>query len=76
MSERLFNSQQSKYSEVLLAIDASTKNENDLCIICPEGCDVNKELSFIAFSRYERTHPNFVSAAGIEIFWTPNWPPL
>ena len=22
----------------------------------------------IAFSRYERTHPNFVSAAGIEIF--------
>ena len=26
------------------------------------------QFIFIAFSRYERTHPNFVSAAGIEIF--------
>ena len=26
------------------------------------------QVWIIAFSRYERTHPNFVSAAGIEIF--------
>ena len=31
----------------------------------------------IAFSRYERTHPNLVSQAReIEILWTANWPPL
>ena len=42
-----------------------------------ESAVIATQRTLIAFSRYERTHPNLVSQAReIEILWTANWPPL